>query len=188
MTEYSDLYHFCNFQNWCICHCELCELGRFICFLELEVATAKYFQLQLHMGRTWMRTDKGYRWGIYGDKLESRLLLDRFPAWLQKSGGGPMPRKGGNETVLGSARFRCSSMGECDTYLEFCLSKDSIGTPLTNHIICTALGQFEGHPYDPSDHSCNPCDQCTMWKLWWGGGNFNMLPSRGKYQFPTFCL
>ena len=38
-----------------------------------------------------------------------------------------MPRKGGNETVLGSACFRCSTMGECDTYLEFCMSKDSIG-------------------------------------------------------------
>ena len=38
-----------------------------------------------------------------------------------------MSRKGGNETVLGSAHFRCLSMGECDTYLEFDMSKDSIG-------------------------------------------------------------
>ena len=29
-----------------------------------------------------------------------------------------MSQKGGNETVLGSAHFKCSSMGECDTYLE----------------------------------------------------------------------
>ena len=36
--------------------------------------------------------------------------------------GGPMSRKGGNETVLGSAHFRCLSMGECDTYLEFDMS------------------------------------------------------------------
>ena len=38
-----------------------------------------------------------------------------------------MSRKGGDETVSVSASFRCSLMGECDTDLEFCLSKDSIG-------------------------------------------------------------
>ena len=40
-----------------------------------------------------------------------------------------MSRKGGDETVSVSASFRCSLMGECDTDLEFCLSKDSIGAP-----------------------------------------------------------
>ena len=55
-----------------------------------------------------------------------------------------MPRKGGNETVLGSARFRCSSMGECDTYLEFCMSKDSIGAAEFGFgQPCTAQGQFK---------------------------------------------
>ena len=55
-----------------------------------------------------------------------------------------MTRKGGNETVLGSARFRCSSMGECDTYLEFCMSKDSIGAAEFGFgQPCTAQGQFK---------------------------------------------
>ena len=55
-----------------------------------------------------------------------------------------MPRKGGNETVLGSARFRCSSMGECDTYLEFDMSKDSIGAAEFGFgQPCTAQGQFK---------------------------------------------
>ena len=55
-----------------------------------------------------------------------------------------MSRKGGNETVLGSARFRCSSMGECDTYLEFCMSKDSIGAAEFGFgQPCTAQGQFK---------------------------------------------
>ena len=40
-----------------------------------------------------------------------------------------MCRKGGDETVSVSASFRCSLMGECDTDLEFCLSKDSSGAP-----------------------------------------------------------
>ena len=40
-----------------------------------------------------------------------------------------MSRKGGDETVSVSASFRCSLMGECDTDLEFCLSKDSSGAP-----------------------------------------------------------
>ena len=38
-----------------------------------------------------------------------------------------MPRKGGDETVLVFAGFRCSLMGECDKYLEFYMSKDLIG-------------------------------------------------------------
>ena len=55
-----------------------------------------------------------------------------------------MPRKGGNETVLGSARFRCSSMGECDTYLEFYMSKDLIGAAEFGFgQPCTAQGQFK---------------------------------------------
>ena len=55
-----------------------------------------------------------------------------------------MPRKGGNETVLGSARFRCSSMGECDTYLEFDMSKDLIGAAEFGFgQPCTAQGQFK---------------------------------------------
>ena len=54
-----------------------------------------------------------------------------------------MPRKGGNETVLGSAHFRCSSMGKCDTYLEFDMSKDSIGAAdIGFGQPCTAQGQF----------------------------------------------
>ena len=40
-----------------------------------------------------------------------------------------MSRKGGDETVSVSASFRCSLIGECDTDLEFCLSKDSSGAP-----------------------------------------------------------
>ena len=40
-----------------------------------------------------------------------------------------MSRNGGDETVSVSASFRCSPMGECDTDLEFCLSKDLIGVP-----------------------------------------------------------
>ena len=55
-----------------------------------------------------------------------------------------MPRKGGNETVLGSTRFRCSPMRECDTYLEFDMSKDSIGAAEFGFgQPCTAQGQFE---------------------------------------------
>ena len=56
-----------------------------------------------------------------------------------------MPRKGGNEIVLGSARFRCSPMRECDTYLEFCMSKDSIGAAEFGFgQPCTAQGQSQG--------------------------------------------
>ena len=40
-----------------------------------------------------------------------------------------MAQKGGDETVLVSAGYKCSLMGECDTDLEFCLSKDLIGVP-----------------------------------------------------------
>ena len=55
-----------------------------------------------------------------------------------------MPRKGGNETVLGSTRFRCSPMRECDTYLEFDMSKDSIGAAEFGFgQPCTAQGQFK---------------------------------------------
>ena len=55
-----------------------------------------------------------------------------------------MPRKGGNETVLGSAHFRCSPMGECDTYLEFDMSKDSIGAAEFGFgQPCTAQEQFK---------------------------------------------
>ena len=80
-----------------------------------------------------------------GRLSEARTPLVRFPRptprrWV----GGPMPRKGGNETVLGSARFRCSSMGECDTYLEFDMSKDSIGAAEFGFgQPCTAQGQFK---------------------------------------------
>ena len=55
-----------------------------------------------------------------------------------------MPQKGGNETVLGSTRFRCSPMRECDTYLEFDMSKDSIGAAdIGFGQPCTAQGQFK---------------------------------------------
>ena len=55
-----------------------------------------------------------------------------------------MPRKGGNETVLGSTLFRCSPMRECDTYLEFCMSKDSIGAAEFGFgQSSTAQGQFK---------------------------------------------
>ena len=55
-----------------------------------------------------------------------------------------MPRKGGNETVLGSTRFRCSPMRECDTYLEFDMSKDSIGAAEFGFgQPCTAQEQFK---------------------------------------------
>ena len=63
-------------------------------------------------------------------KCHNWRYLVRFPRptprrWV----GGPMSRKGGDETVSVSASFRCSPMGECDTDLEFCLSKDLIGVP-----------------------------------------------------------
>ena len=55
-----------------------------------------------------------------------------------------MPRKGGNETVLGSTRFRCSPMRECDTYLELCMSKDSIDAAEFGFgQSSTAQGQFK---------------------------------------------
>ena len=55
-----------------------------------------------------------------------------------------MPCKGGNETVLGSTRFRCSPMRECDTYLEFDMSKDSIGAAEFGFgQPCTAQEQFK---------------------------------------------
>ena len=55
-----------------------------------------------------------------------------------------MPRKGGDETVLVSAGFRCSLLGECDTYLEFDMSKDSIGAAEFGFgQPCTAQGQFK---------------------------------------------
>ena len=55
-----------------------------------------------------------------------------------------MSQKGGDETVLVSACFRCSTMGECDTYLEFDMSKDSIGADeLGVGQPCTAQGQFK---------------------------------------------
>ena len=61
---------------------------------------------------------------------KSPPFVVRFPLpsprrWV----GGPMSQKGGDETVSVSASFRCSLMGECDTDLEFCLSKDSSGAP-----------------------------------------------------------
>ena len=87
-------------------------------------------------------------------------VLVRFPRptprrWV----GGPMPRKGGNETVLGSAHFRCSSMGECDTYLEFCMSKDSIGAAEFGFgQPCTAQGQFKSRKGAKRSPLRHPCD------------------------------
>ena len=48
------------------------------------------------------------------DHDKVRQTFPKFPAWLQKSGRGPMPRKNEYETALVSAGFRCSLMGECD--------------------------------------------------------------------------
>ena len=51
-------------------------------------------------------------WWVYGTMLPKQMilsfgkggnLLDSFPAWFQKSGGGPMPRKTGFEPVQVSA-------------------------------------------------------------------------------------
>ena len=100
--------------------------------------------------------------------------LVRFPRptprrWV----GGPMPRKGGNETVLGSTRFRCSPMRECDTYLEFCMSKDSIGAAEFGFgQPCTAQGQFESRQGEkmspwlhPGDNLAHPGDNlATTWR------------------------
>ena len=73
-----------------------------------------------------------------------------------------MPRKGGNETVLGSARFRCSSMGECDTYLEFCMSKDSIGAAEFGFgQPCTAQGQFKSRKGAKMSPWRQPGDQAS---------------------------
>ena len=70
-----------------------------------------------------------------------------------------MPRKGGNETVLGSTRFRCSPMRECDTYLEFDMSKDSIGAAEFGFgQPCTAQEQFKsckGAKRSPLTHPCD---------------------------------
>ena len=55
-----------------------------------------------------------------------------------------MSQKGGYETVLVSACFRCSLMGECDKYLEFYMSKESIGAAEFGFgQPCTAQGQFK---------------------------------------------
>ena len=84
-----------------------------------------------------------------------------------------MPRKGGNETVLGSTRFRCSPMRECDTYLEFCMSKDSIGAAEFGFgQPCTAQGQFESRQCEkmspwlhPGDNLAHPGDNlATTWR------------------------
>ena len=62
-------------------------------------------------------------------------------------------------------------MGECNTYSEFCLSKNSIGTPQVglNHP-CKALEQFEGRkgakrpsPATPRRHPGNTL--ATPWRL-----------------------
>ena len=59
-----------------------------------------------------------------------RLIVSyivRFPRPTPKRWvGRSMFQKGGYETVLVSACFRCSPMGEYDSYLEF--YKDSIGS------------------------------------------------------------
>ena len=109
-------------------------------------------------------------------KVTCHSLSDvvRFPRptprrWV----GGPMSRKGGNETVLGSAHFRCSSLGECDTYLEFCMSKDSIGAAEFGFgQPCTAQGQFESRQGEkmspwlhPGDNLAHPGDNlATTWR------------------------
>ena len=102
----------------------------------------------------------------YWDNINARFMLDRFPPWLQKSGGGPMPRKGGNETVLGSTRFRCSPMRECDTYLEFCMSKDSIGAAeLWVGHPCLAQGQFKSRKGAKMSPWRHPGDNlATTWR------------------------
>ena len=73
-----------------------------------------------------------------------------------------MPQKGGNETVLGSARFRCSSMRECDTYLEFDMSKDSIGAAEFGFgQPCTAQGQFKSRKGAKMSPWRQPGDQAS---------------------------
>ena len=59
-----------------------------------------------------------------------------------------MSRKGGYQTVLVSACFRRSPMGECDTYLEFYMSKDSI--------VAAELGV--GQPCTARVQKDHPCD------------------------------
>ena len=76
-----------------------------------------------------------------------------------------MSRKGGNETVLGSAHFRCSPMGECDSYLEFCMSKDSIGAAEFGFgQPCTAKGQFKSRKGAKRSPLRHPCDNLATMK------------------------
>ena len=71
-------------------------------------------------------------WWVYGTMLSKQMivsfgkggnLLDRFPAWFQKSGGGPMSRKSGFEPFQVSANYKWSPMGGSHKYSVFCLYK-----------------------------------------------------------------
>ena len=77
-----------------------------------------------------------------------------------------MSRKGGNETVLGSAHFICLSMGECDTYLEFDMFKDSNGAAEFGFgQPCTAQGQFKSHKGAKMSPWRHPGDNlATTWR------------------------
>ena len=64
-------------------------------------------------------------------------------------------------------------MGECDTYLEFCMSKDSIGAAEFGFgQPCTAQGQFESRQGEkmspwlhPGDNLAHPGDNlATTWR------------------------
>ena len=57
----------------------------------------------------------------------SATPVDRFPTWLQKSGWGPVPRKSGFKPCQGFAACKWSPQGEWDAYLEFYVSRGSIG-------------------------------------------------------------
>ena len=82
---------------------------------------------------------------VGGGECWSVVNVVRFPRptprrWV----GGPTSQKGGDETVSVSASFRCSLMGQCDTDLEFCLSKDSSGAPkVGNDHRWKVQGEFE---------------------------------------------
>ena len=94
-----------------------------------------------------------------------QILLDRFPAWLKKSGDGPITWKSGFKPCQGSATYKRSPMGECDTHLEFYMFKDSIGvTELGVGQTCTAQGQFKSRKGAKRSPLRQPCDNLATMK------------------------
>ena len=75
------------------------------------------------------------------------------PTLFQEMGWGTnVENKNGYKSIQVSACFRCLPMGEGDTYVEFCLSKDSIGAPQVQiDYPWTVIGQFESRSRGSED-------------------------------------